>query len=351
MKVKIFTLVFLFCLAGILQAQPSRDYIKEAGYQYFRINDTISFSSNDSIRFVMNIEHKAEKPTVIWFRGSLAQPIIFYSDSSSVCYLNGLISAKWLKTFNFVIINKPGVKIAYDEGAYYQNRNNAYSDEACFTKNDWKNYYVSSTGQVISYLKNSGLIKGDVYLVGHSQGYHDACALAASYPESFNKLVLMSAGPFDRVSYLIRDIRINEQQGKLSANEAQHQVDSLYAYWSKVKNIVESYDMYSKELPINYYYFRYDYSYSLGTTSFDYMLKIEKPTLVVYGTNDNVSLDNDLLPLFFLRAGKKNITTRVYPGYDHNFFASSNSHAEYNPDDYHWREVSNEFFEWLLSKE
>lgn len=79
----------------------------------------------------------------------------------------------------------------------------------------------------------------------------------------------------------------------------------------------------------------------------DDWLTFNKPIYIAYGTNDIASELCDLVPLYFIREKKQNLTYKRYLNSEHNFFQiDENGKPDHrNPK---WVEVMNNFIDWSL---
>jgi hypothetical protein len=69
---------------------------------------------------------------------------------------------------------------------------------------------------------------------------------------------------------------------------------------------------------------------------------------VVYGSDDSVALNNDLLPFLIKNKG---LTLKVYPDCDHNYFKKEfDKDGKKIEDSYHWDDVFKDITNWLLLK-
>lgn len=55
---------------------------------------------------------------------------------------------------------------------------------------------------------------------------------------------------------------------------------------------------------------------------------------------------NELIPLYFIEAGKTNYEVKHYPGLEHNYFTVIEGKPDYKNGK--WSEVMNEFVAWSL---
>lgn len=76
-------------------------------------------------------------------------------------------------------------------------------------------------------------------------------------------------------------------------------------------------------------------------------LSFDKPIYLAYGTNDITSDLCDLIPLFFIREKKENLTYKRYLNLEHNFFEVDNE-GSVNHEKPRWKDVMNDFLIWSL---
>ncbi|OFX16521.1 MAG: hypothetical protein A2033_05540 [Bacteroidetes bacterium GWA2_31_9] len=340
------SLILLFSISSYSYSQVDKQKIKEAGFSYFSIKDNVN--DIDSVRFIASGSLIEKKAMLLFIQGSGNQPIIFYDDTSSFPITISSIPPQFYEKYHIVIISKPGIPVClpYSENQNFMNQNSG--DYHTFIRHNNLDYYVESANQVIDYLSTFQFIDTQhIFVVGHSQGYPVIAKLTALYPEKIKKAVCMSSSPFDRQSGFIRAIRLKQEMGLITSELAQNKIDSLYERYNYIKNGYEELLKQKSYDSMNFYHFKNDYSFNFDPP-INYMLKINTPLLVVYGTKDPVSYDNDLLPLFFSRANKSNLTIKCYPNYDHNYVC-----RQYDNDgnivktEYNWFKVFEDIDIWL----
>ncbi len=337
---------FCFLLTKNSIAQNQSKIIRSAGFEYFSIKDKTPHSTCDSIRFIMNTGHALNKPLLLFIQGSYPEALIYtYQKNECFSILDNLIHEELLKKYNFVLISKPGISLCadYDHRDEFLNKN---FQEKTYYENDYLNYYVQSARQVIRYILRKKLANPKkIFVVGHSRGYGIAAKLSALYPHLITKTVCMSAHVLFQDETYIHDARRKEMRKELTPEQAQQNIDSVYEKLHGLKYWVNRKELQKKD-PKNYAFSYTNYTFNFDT-SLDYLLKIKGPLLVVYGTNDPASESNDLLPYFFMKAHKSNLTIQCYPGYDHNYTKWSPDAKGKLQEEDHWADVFDKIDQWL----
>jgi pimeloyl-ACP methyl ester carboxylesterase len=319
--------------------------INNTGFNYFSIKDTLKSSECDSIRFIVKENDTKPKPVIVFIQGSGNGSLIIKNKNQSHSILESLIPPESFDKYNFVLVSKPGVPICESSDSSCQLWSEKRGDYNLFVKNDYKDYYVSAISQVIDFLKKQDFVDSQkIYLIGHSQGSSIAAKLAATYPGKVNKLVFMSGCILDRKYQEINTIRKKEDYRMLSHANAQLKIDSIYENYRDLKEIM-SYGVDTTNL--DYYYYRYDYSFNFDP-SLQYLLQYKQPTLVIYGSADLKSKELDLLPLFYTRANKNNLSFICYSNYDHNYFEREyDAQGKLLSEKFHWPDVFKDIDSWL----
>lgn len=283
-------------------------------------------TKNDTITFLITKnEYKKPKPVIVFLQGSLPIPII-QSHQKTIFPFE---IKPYLDLYHFVIIARKGVPI---QGDY--NENDKILDE--YHQNNNLYYRVNQANEVVNYLRKQTFIdKNKIYVIGHSEGYRVASKLAEKN-KKISKLVCMSANPFNRNTEAI----LKNQIAQFTSDNdsiSQKNIASLIKDFQSIGNDIS---VYKNKIEI---YNWASYEVELPLNSFK---KINKPLLVVYGTNDIGASQNYLLPFLLTN---KNITLKAYPNYGHNFEQIIyDSHKKPIETTYHWDAVFKDVSDWLL---
>lgn len=74
------------------------------------------------------------------------------------------------------------------------------------------------------------------------------------------------------------------------------------------------------------------------------------PILLVNGMGSTGELDNKNIPLDFRAHHKNNLTTKFYPGYDHNFFKPAfDEKGNQKEPEFHWDDVFADVKTWITT--
>ena len=314
--------LFIMVIIITIKAQTCIERAEQAGFKRFLIPDNIY--NVDSIEFLMSYPINPTNPSIIFLQGSGNYTLISYdvNENYSFATIPPYDIQVYVQKYNFISISKPGTPLCSEWRSNRPFLDTTYSNYVTFLKMDFLDYYVAQTNQVIAFMKNILHIKTPIYLIGNSQGGKVAAKYSFLYPNNVQKLIFYSVGIFDRYLQEIYDWRLKADKGKISIEDAFAQINTVYKRYENLKNWVEENEEIFKQenttLSDNTYSAISNYSYNFDIP-INYLLKIDIPILAVYGTNDIKTRDNDMLPLFFTRAGKNNLSMLPVFGCDHFF--------------------------------
>lgn len=282
------------------------------------------------------------KPTMLFLQGSLPVPLIVDFEQERGLYRHVLLPfdyAQYLDEYHIVVIAMPHTPILANsnqlDGQYcvVTDKAEPNSFSSAYLRANVLDNYVRRTLTVLRHLQTQPWVDADnIHIVGHSQGAKIAAVVAAEEP-SVASVSLLSFNPYGRFDERVRKERESLKLGRVSPEEYRERTDQLYERW---QHIVE--DSTNFMAGNNAWI-----SFSIDYTPF--LLKIEMPVLVAYGTADLSAENCDLLPLKFIRAGKNNLTLKPYPNWDHNFFDPNNRESGPN-----WDLVMNEVVLWIKAE-
>ncbi|MEO8239022.1 MAG: hypothetical protein ABI576_13030 [Flavobacterium sp.] len=333
MKNIIFTL-FLFSIKMGFSQNTETQIINELGYSKIAL-----IIKKDTINFLI---HKTDgitaKPTLLFIQGSLPIPIVFHDELNTRTLLPFKVE-DFQDQFNFVIIARKGIPLigtyGKDEGGY---KNETGDVPLEYEKNNNLKYRVWQAQEVLNYLyKQKWVEKRKIFVVGHSEGYRVAAKLS-EYNKKIAKLVCMSADPFNRITEGILRERVtsfSQNNDSISQSYIENDINNF-------KKIPTDIEQYKHDFSI---YNWYSYNKELCFKSFS---KFKNPILIVYGTNDIPATHNDLLPFLL---PKSDITLKIYPDFDHNYFKKEfDKTGKSLEDSYNWDTVFKDVTNWLLLK-
>jgi pimeloyl-ACP methyl ester carboxylesterase len=324
---KIITILSFCFIINVTFAQNCIEKLPELGFQYYAIEEK-NYTAIDSIDFFISTPINPSNPTVLFLQGSGNYSLMVYNDFGYAVLLPPFDIKSYANRYNFIVISKPATPICkqltLNEMPPLLDTTNAHA--RIFVKMDNLDYYVSQTYQVMQFLKTNILKKTTpIYLIGNSQGGHVATTFTAQYPDLVQKLVLYSCGIFDRYVEEILEWRLKSDRKEISAEEATEKINRLYIDYQGLKEWKAYFqDAIPNEKKANFWedvaaYSR-DNSCSFNfDISLDHLLQINIPILAVYGTEDLKARDNELLPLFFIRANKTNLTMMPVNNCNHFF--------------------------------
>ncbi len=319
--------LFLFFSCSLFSQNLKSEYLNGLSfykYELIKKNDTITFLSSENV-------HESKKSNLIFVQGSNAKPIIFSYQNQQ--FVNLPFDYKKHKhEFNFIIIARKGIPIMgdYEKLPEATFKNKKGEEPTYYNKFNYLEYRVSQVNEICNLLSRTN--KNLIYLVGHSEGYK-VVSKVPLINKYVSKIVCLSANPFNRTIEKIYTERLKSFNSKNSITE-QKNIDKEY----------ENFKIYSMPEYQNNELVRNFFSYEKGFTV-DNIKKIKIPILVAYGSKDEKSTLNDLLPILLK---KENLELKVFSDMDHNFFKKEFDENENQLEDSeHWDEVFDYVTNWF----
>jgi pimeloyl-ACP methyl ester carboxylesterase len=245
--------------------------------------------------------------------------------------------------YHVVVISMPhipaitGKNQVNSQFQFITDQNDPYSFPKAYVEADYLDRYVQRAGSVLDFLKKQPWVSTKkLVIAGHSQGSKVATKVAGKDP-GVTHLGLFAANPFGRTDQFIRQARQDAQNGKISWERADSIMNDQYHFFETVHH--------TDSLKAHPEYRAWN---TFSELFLDDWLQLDIPIYLAYGTEDQVAELCDLIPLYFIKEGKRNLTLKRYLHLEHNFFpVDLNTHRpDYNRP--HWPEVMDAFLYWTL---
>lgn len=297
-------------------------------------------SKEDTIQYIkIGTDTTTIKPTILFLQGSLPIPLII--DFNDFKHINIPFQySELIKEFHLIEISMPNTPIEAmhnklnKQYCFVTDTANQHSFKEEYLKNNYLDNYVDRANIVMADLMNKKWIdKNQLHLIGHSQGAKIA-AVVASKNKNIATLSLLGFNAFGRFDENIRRERNNFRQNKISGDEYLKNIENHYKKWEHIHQNPDDY---------------VNGNLSWTTFSIDYvpfLLDIEVPIFVGYGTEDISAENGDLLPIIFIENKKTNLTLKPYIGLEHNFFEVKNGRPDYQSGN-NWNAVVNDILMWM----
>ncbi len=302
--------------------------------------DTISFVKYDTIN--------EKKPLFVFLQGSLPHPLIIQLNEERLWWANmNNIDTSVLNSCNVIEISHPytpiitSIEYLDNQYTYCPTKEQGIYD-VNYRLNNRLEVYVNRANKVINALAKEDWVDSDsIFVYGISQGYH-----VATYVANENPLVcavgLISSNPFGRINGIINSYRTATIQGKITEEQMQKKLESYYAFWAYMDTIPDT--TYVKEsngdIPSN--------QFGFAKPSVDILCNLKQPLFIAYGTRDPHAVRNELLPFYFIMAGKKNYKMRPALGRGHSFEVVRDD-GSHDFEDMYPEKISAEFLEYVRS--
>ncbi|MGE8290255.1 MAG: hypothetical protein ACN6ON_01195 [Sphingobacterium sp.] len=313
-------------------------------------NEVTAYSlqtKKDTIDFIVVDKAPSErKPIFLWCQGSLPVPLYMNFETDGLWLHGGGIAnfdyEEIKKHYHLIVISMPKTPLIVDDSKlndekwYYGDSADKKIPSIAFQKANYYQNYIDRAIKVIKFLKRQKWIDNSKLVVaGHSQGSKIATGIAANYKQ-VTKLGLFSANPLGRMDQRIRKLRKEAEQGKISWQLADQEMEKQYEDFRTANDPMK---------------IRKNPSLLAWNTLSDPLIEdwlaFNKPIYLAYGTDDIASDFCDLIPLYFIRQRKNNLTYKRYLNLEHNFF-EINSKNELDHSKPHWKEVMEHFLQWTL---
>lgn len=310
-------------------------------------NKAIQFSV-DSVDFVVaDTSLLIKKPIMLFCQGSQPIPLFIKFDDKYTFFQGGGLANFDMNSirrfYHVVVIAMPATPLIIEKEKlnknfnYYEKGDNPDVPIKAFIEADYLENYVKRAIIVLDFLKEQPWVDNNkLVIAGHSQGVKIASKIAIKNAK-VTHLGLFSGNPFGRIDEFIRRARKDAEDGKISWEEADRQMNEQYQFFRQVNlpgNIEKQPELKAWK--------------TFSNPLIKDWLILDKPIYLAYGTADIAAELCDIVPLYFIQEGKENLTIKRYLNLEHNFFElKENGRPDYEKA--HWKEVMNEFVKWTNS--
>ncbi|GEM_PF-820381 len=336
---KIFLLI-IFLIS--IKSFPQKKGFSEQ-FEHYRV-----IKNNDTIHFHIFSKNKNNKKVLLFAQGSGPQAIYHIVEkydtikkersanpeivrSRYVFSTNPFDVKRFPSDYNLILISKKGFK--------FETKGNDTIAQTSYYENEDLNYRVWQADEVLKYVKRKIVKKPrKVVVLGHSEGT-DVAAKLATINKSITHLGFWSGGSNTQFYDFALLDRRKVYKGKITDTEYKMKYDSL---------TMEMIKIFEDPNNIDRQWFGNTYKRWSGFAEppINNLLKIDIPIFVVHGAKDeSVPVESSLLiPLEFIRNGKRNLTYKFYPDLDHSLRTAPDSDKEEPVGK--WEELFEEFIRW-----
>lgn len=326
--------IFVLICQNLLAQKKVEDF----GY----VHHMMEFQS-DTVEFIVRSrkgDEQKKKPVLIFIQGSLAKPLIKYSENGAHYSPFPFNEQIFSEKFHLISINKPGIPVIMEK--YKLAKNGEYIDTATnfppkeYTEKANLTYYTERNSIIVDHLIKQSWVDPDIIVVaGHSEGASIAVKMASAN-KNITHLIYSGGTP-----YYSRILSMIMQDRKAESSENSW-VELDFDYWAQVNE--KPFDV-SRE---------HGFNANKGTFTFSQKLnndfkRLTIPVLVSYGTKDPACPFNDLLRVEMMQENKTNINFRSYLNREHNFFEVSED-GKINYDNFGWDLVGEDWLKWINEK-
>lgn len=308
-------LLLLYTYTGWAQPTRPADY----GLKAFTIHDP---SLGDIHFYISSKDIHQTKPLLLALDGSGHFPMAIFVQLRKKAFLCNTLDNDALALadkFHVVMISKPGVPFCDTLNIDRDSASTADVMElltvpAAYTKRAGLAWRVNAASKVIDFVcRHMPVDKKKVVVYGYSEGAQVVPKLSLVNKKITHCAAIVGSGLNQFYDWIV-DVRTKASQGLISQEDAQRQVDSLFAQFAAI--YAAPHDIYHK-------WEGHTYQRWAGYCSdipLDNLVKLNIPVFIAAGSRDHNSSIYSLeyIRLEFLRRGKKNLSFHVYPT-DHYF--------------------------------
>jgi pimeloyl-ACP methyl ester carboxylesterase len=321
--------VFVLCLLFSFKVSGQCD--RYSMYQHYKL-----IENKDTIKYHVYAPGgiKSKRNLLIFIHGSNAKPFYEFFVEDGKRYRSRTVPFEFNTIPNdyaFVIISKKGIDFCYDKG-------NEFEPPEEYFDNLSLNYRAQQVDKVINditfkYVTNPNKI----VVIGHSEG-SDVVAKLGTLNSKITHIGFWSGSGNSQLYDFPLFIRKEVMQGKLTEEEGIEEINVLFEKYSDIMNNSNATDKI-------WYGHPYKRWANFSEPPVENLLKVNIPLYVAMGAKDtSVPIESTyLIPVEFIRKGKKNLTFKVYPNLDHSF----NEKSKEGKITRRWNDVFAEFMTWV----
>lgn len=260
-----------------------------------------------------NSSINTKKPLMIFIHGSGNLPTFQFIPSTNSYNWSAFTEIQQYKDqYHVILVNKPGIPLF--DTVQGENGHFTYPTPEIFTQNYSLEWRAEAASLIINQaVKLLPTDKSKIVVIGHSQGGQVAPKVALMN-KKVTHLVLLNSNSLNHLYDFVLQERLFAFKGEQSFEQAQQNIDSLYADYKKIFSDPDS----RTKMWYDETYFRWA-SFS-DETPLENMLKLNIPIYVVAGGKDlwgSFIMNTDYVQIEFLRYKKTNLIYKVFPNANH----------------------------------
>lgn len=326
-SMKIWIFIFLLICSFLGNSQCDK-YSTYEHYKVIEKKDTINYH----IYAPGGINSKEN--LLVFIHGSNSKPFYEFFEKDGKKYRGSTVPfdlSSIPENYAFVIVSKKGIDFCYDKEVEFEPPKEYYQNLSL-------SFRANQYDKVINHISNKhGTKLKKIVVIGHSEG-SDVVAKLGTINKKITHIGFWSGSGNSQLYDFPLFIRKEVLQEKLTEEEGIEEINSLFEKYSDIMNNPNATDK-------SWYGHPYKRWANFSEPPIENLLKIDIPLYVAMGAKDNsVPVESTyLIPVEFIRKGKKNLTFKVYPKLDHSFNEKSKEGKVIR----RWNEVFTEFMSWV----
>jgi len=281
-------------------------------------------------------EENMPKPLFLFCEGSLPQPTIKH-DGDIIYDVFPFNFNQYITKFHLVIINKPFIPVVGEKsklGHNFTYLNDLGKIPYEYVIRNHLDYYAERNIEILKLLlKKSWVFPETLIVAGHSQGSIVASKMASDF-DKITHLIYSGGNPLGRILRSISGTRKREKDSV-----------SLSEFW--FENWEIAVEDSNNTVPNGKWVVSFNTFHDFSLPQMPYLMPLNIPILVTYGTKDESCPFNDYLRIETIRQKKDNFTFIEYTGTEHNYYPVD-SLGNVNYQIRNWDKVGEDWLEWIL---
>ena len=278
---------------------------------------TIEFAqttvNGDAVPYLFISESTSPKPVLLFVAGSMPSPPLVTNAEGDTLSTLPFDYQAYTDRFQVVVVSKKCIPLLVDykqlddRSVFVDSETRRIPD--CFRQGNAATDDVDRHLAVIQALRSkTGVQSGKILLIGHSAGARVATKIAAA-SNSISHLAYLSSEPRGRFYEILQ--RAANSASPASATDTLALTKALTEWENVVNNQQNREAEYSDS---------YRTTFSHSTDMLPILMKLNQPIFAAWGSRDEKAGGMTAIPYEFIRSGKTNLTYRIFPDMNHNFY-------------------------------
>lgn len=294
-------------------------------------------ASGEEVPYLFLSESLSPKPVLLFIMGSMPSPPLVIDAKGDTVSSLPFDYTQYTDRFQVVVVSKQCIPLVVsykklDKRNVFVDPETKFIPE-CFLQGNAASDEVDRHLAVIRALQGKSSVQPNkILVVGHSAGARIATQVAAA-STAVSHLAYLSSEPRGRYYEIMQRAATQSTSDTLALTK-------VLTEWQNTVDNRENRDA--------KYGDSYRTTFSHSTDMIPVLLGLKQPIYAAWGANDTKAAGMMAIPYEFIRAGKTNLTYRIFPEMEHNFFRTNES-GGIDVEHYFFPAVFDTIVNWFLN--